>query len=269
MPEQGYLQSFIAGGAGGMSLVVVGHPLDTVKVKLQTSNAYKGTFDCIKKTTAEGGVKALYRGMSAPLYGVTPMYALCFAGYNFGKGVFCDEDAFEKLKLHQIAAAGATSALFTTPILAPGERLKCLLQIQTDNKFKGPKDVAQHLWKQSGGGIAGLRSINRGFCSTLSRDAVASAFYFSSYEYLKSKMTPAGEKSPGALATLFCGGIAGIFNWAFAIPIDNVKSKLQTTPDTLERYPNGARSVVVQMYREDGFRALTNMYRCVSLWITF
>lgn len=33
----GAAKSFIAGGAGGMSLVFVGHPLDTVKVKLQTA----------------------------------------------------------------------------------------------------------------------------------------------------------------------------------------------------------------------------------------
>jgi hypothetical protein len=33
----GAAKSFVAGGAGGMSLVFVGHPLDTVKVKLQTA----------------------------------------------------------------------------------------------------------------------------------------------------------------------------------------------------------------------------------------
>lgn len=30
------------------------------------------------------------------------MYALCFLGYGFGKKMFCDDDAFEKLKLTQI-----------------------------------------------------------------------------------------------------------------------------------------------------------------------
>ena len=84
---------------------------------------------------AQEGIKGLYRGMAAPLTGVTPMYALCFFGYGsrrcpcivathrepgVGKKVFCDDDAFEKLKLGQIAMAGAMSAAFTTPILAPG-----------------------------------------------------------------------------------------------------------------------------------------------------
>jgi hypothetical protein len=58
--------------------------------------------------------------MAAPLAGVAPMYALCFLGYGVGKNIFCDDDAFDKLKLHQIGMAGAVSAFFTTPILGPG-----------------------------------------------------------------------------------------------------------------------------------------------------
>eukprot|EP01063_Lacrimia_lanifica_P033810 TRINITY_DN612_c1_g5_i1.p1 TRINITY_DN612_c1_g5~~TRINITY_DN612_c1_g5_i1.p1 ORF type:complete len:318 (+),score=142.08 TRINITY_DN612_c1_g5_i1:52-954(+) len=263
--EQGFLNSFLAGGAGGMCLVFVGHPLDTVKVKLQTTDLYKGTWDCIQKTVKKDGLAGLYRGMAAPITGVTPMYAMCFAGYGFGKQIFCDADAYEKLKLEQIAAAGAFSAAFTTPILAPGERLKCILQIQADApggaKFKGPMDLGKHLWKEAGGGVAGLRTVNRGFFGTFSRDAVASAWYFSSYEYLKAKLTPEGESSPGAMTTLFCGGTAGILNWAFAIPLDNLKSKLQTDPKTFERYPNGCRSVAAEMYAANGFGALTQMYR--------
>ena len=266
MPEQGFLQSFLAGGAGGMCLVFVGHPLDTVKVKLQTSREFSGTMDCIKSILAKDGVRGMYRGMAAPLYGVTPMYALCFTGYNQGKRVFCDEDAFKKLEtkhIFQIGAAGAFSALFTTPILAPGERLKCMLQIQSaDNqKFKGPMDLGKHLWAESGGGMAGLRTINRGFCATMTRDGVASACYFSSYECLKRYSTPEGAAGPTPFATFMCGGVAGIFNWAFAIPFDTLKSKMQTDPKTFESYPNGMRSVAGQMIKDEGFGAVKQMYR--------
>jgi hypothetical protein len=45
---------------------------------------------------------------------------LILCSYGVGKKIFCDDDAFDKLKLTQIALAGATSAAFTTPILAPG-----------------------------------------------------------------------------------------------------------------------------------------------------
>ena len=129
-PKQpGALKSFIAGGVGGVCLVVVGHPLDTIKVRIQTQviepgkpPMYANMIDCAKKSMKAEGTFALYKGMMAPLAGVTPMYALCFLGYGFGKDIFCDADAYSELKLGQIAAAGAFSAVFTTPILAPGER---------------------------------------------------------------------------------------------------------------------------------------------------
>ena len=54
------LKSFIAGGVGGSCLVLVGHPLDTVKVKLQTMKIvpgqpppYTGVADCVKKTVSQ------------------------------------------------------------------------------------------------------------------------------------------------------------------------------------------------------------------------
>lgn len=67
------LKSFIAGGVGGCSLVVVGHPLDTAKVILQTQTTlpgekpqFTGAFDCLKKTFQRGGIQAVYRGVRPP-----------------------------------------------------------------------------------------------------------------------------------------------------------------------------------------------------------
>lgn len=70
------LRSLAAGGVGGVCAVVVGHPFDLVKVRLQTAEkgVYKGAIDVVTKTVArEGLVRGLYAGVSAPLVGVTPM----------------------------------------------------------------------------------------------------------------------------------------------------------------------------------------------------
>jgi solute carrier family 25 carnitine/acylcarnitine transporter 20/29 len=70
------LRALIAGGVGGVCAVVVGHPFDLVKVRLQTSErgVYTGAMDVVRKTVAkEGLARGLYAGVSAPLVGVTPM----------------------------------------------------------------------------------------------------------------------------------------------------------------------------------------------------
>ena len=61
-------REFIAGYAAGMALVAAGHPFDTVKVRLQTSNAFTGPIDCLRRTIAKEGFLGLYKGVSAPLF---------------------------------------------------------------------------------------------------------------------------------------------------------------------------------------------------------
>ncbi|UYV65141.1 SLC25A20 [Cordylochernes scorpioides] len=202
------------------------------------------------------GFLGLYKGMAAPLAGVTPMFAVCFFGYGVGRKLQ-QKTPDQELAPHQIFQAGMLSGVFTTAIMVPGERIKCLLQIQaasqdpTTIKYKGPIDCATKLYREGG-----IRSIYKGTAATLLRDVPASGMYFMSYELLKKALTPAG-KSPADLsvgATLFAGGMAGIFNWMVAIPPDVLKSRLQTAPEGT--YPNGIRDVFRKTMKEEGIRAL-------------
>ena len=67
--------------------------------------------------------------MSAPLTGVAPIFAISFLGYGLGKKIVTGSNDAELTKL-QILYAGAFSGIFTTSIMAPGERIKCLLQVR-------------------------------------------------------------------------------------------------------------------------------------------
>lgn len=70
------LRSFAAGGFGGVCAVVVGHPFDLVKVRMQTAEkgVYSSAIDVVRKSVARDGLRrGLYAGVSAPLVGVTPM----------------------------------------------------------------------------------------------------------------------------------------------------------------------------------------------------
>jgi solute carrier family 25 carnitine/acylcarnitine transporter 20/29 len=174
----------------------------------------------------------------------------------------------------QNANAGALAGVLTTCVMVPGERIKCLLQVQTASsgpaKYSGPVDVVKQLYKEGG-----MRSIYRGTGATLLRgwsfelefilsfsfsDVPASAAYLSVYEYLKKLF--AGEKgrdklTPGAI--LLAGGFAGIANWSVCIPADVLKSRLQTAPEG--KYPNGVRDVFKEVIRTEGptglFRGFT------------
>ena len=52
-------RSLIAGGVGGVCAVVVGHPFDLVKVRMQTAEkgVYSGAIDVVRKTVAREGLR--------------------------------------------------------------------------------------------------------------------------------------------------------------------------------------------------------------------
>jgi len=53
------LRALVAGGVGGVFAVVVGHPFDLVKVRLQTADkgVYSGAMDVVRKTIAQNGAR--------------------------------------------------------------------------------------------------------------------------------------------------------------------------------------------------------------------
>lgn len=261
MAETSPLKGFISGGVGGICLVVTGHPLDTMKVRIQTmpipgpgqTPLYAGTFDCAKKIFLKEGPRGFYKGMAAPVVGVTPIFAISFFGYNVGKAMQQDKPD-DPLTYPQHFLAGMVAGMFSSTIMAPGERIKCLLQIQQSAataKYAGPVDCAKQLYREGG-----IRSIYKGTMATFLRDVPASGMYFMSYEWLQHILTPEGKtrKDLSAWRTLFAGGMAGIFNWIVALPPDTLKSRLQTAPEGT--YPKGIRSVFAQMIKEEGIMAL-------------
>lgn len=52
-------KSFLSGGFGGVSCVLVGHPFDLTKTRLQTAapGTYTGAIDVVRKTVAADGIK--------------------------------------------------------------------------------------------------------------------------------------------------------------------------------------------------------------------
>ncbi|KAJ2534550.1 carnitine transporter, partial [Coemansia sp. RSA 1933] len=153
-----------------------------------------------------------------------------------------------------ILFAGGFSAVPTTALMAPMERIKCSLQVGAASgsgaAYKGPVDAAMGIVR-----AGGIGSLFKGTCATLLRDVPGSVAYFGAYELIKRGLTSqgAGQGSVSPVAIVAAGGLAGMANWAVAIPPDVLKSRLQTAPEG--RY-SGVRQVFVEMMRTEGAGAL-------------
>ena len=201
----------------GVCSVLVGHPFDLVKVRMQTdyndkdnskdkpaTKVKRGTFGTLKDILKKEGLPGLYRGVSAPMIAVAPIWAVSFWGFDTGDKLV--RAAFglsssARLNILQLCIAGGFSALPTALVMVPCERIKCILQTQSD-KYKGLSDCASQLYQQKG--LAGLY---KGTALTLMRDIPGNMVYFGVYELAKQRM------GPGPAGALVAGALAGISFW--------------------------------------------------------
>ena len=76
------IKDVVAGTIGGITTVLVGHPLDTIKVRLQTNTEYSSMLQCVRATLAKEGLSGFYSGMSSPLAGEALFNAVQFLSYG-------------------------------------------------------------------------------------------------------------------------------------------------------------------------------------------
>jgi len=238
-------------------VVLVGHPLDLIKVRMQTAGAASGAASAsvlgmFSNTFRTEGIRGLYRGVSAPLTAVTPLFAVSFWGYDMGQRLvqWASPSSIE-LSLSQKCIAGGLSAIPCTVLMAPSERIKCLLQTSS-GQYSGMVDCAKSVYR-----TGGITSIYKGTALTLMRDIPGSVAWFGTYEAVKLGMMKAqgiedmSRLSP--LSVLTAGGCAGMACWIVSIPADVLKSRFQSAPEGTYK---GVYDVYAKLMANEGPAAL-------------
>ncbi|ODQ66593.1 mitochondrial carrier [Nadsonia fulvescens var. elongata DSM 6958] len=227
---------FIAGIFSGVAKLAVGHPFDTIKVRLQTAEAgrFNGAFDCVRKTISNEGFRALYKGASPPLVGWMVMDSVMLGSlHNYRR---CVKDYMypheSKLTLTGHCIAGMLAGWTVSFVAAPIENIKARLQIQYDAKTKlytGPIDCAAKLVQQNG--IAGLY---KGLFSTMIFRSNF-VFWWGSYEVFTQAFKKHTQLSNPAI-NFWAGGLSASVFWITAYPSDVVKQYIMTDSVTSPKY---------------------------------
>ncbi|VDD87601.1 unnamed protein product [Enterobius vermicularis] len=117
----------------GVSLLV-GHPLDTIKTRLQTMNMYAGFQDCLTKTVTNESMFGLYKGMFLPFVSAGALHSLLFASYATTLKCLKPERVRssnnEELPLREIVLATLVSAVVQLIPGIPIELVKTKLQFK-------------------------------------------------------------------------------------------------------------------------------------------
>jgi solute carrier family 25 carnitine/acylcarnitine transporter 20/29 len=267
---------FWAGYISGAVGIIVGNPLDLIKVRLQATPSAPfatATPSALSYTSQFSSAGSLIRGATAPILGYGALNALLFVSYNRTSDFLNANELGAPPNLWTTWLAGAIGGLATWVVSTPTELVKCQAQLSSSTSWSITKTVLRN---------EGVRGLYFGGVVTALRDSIGYGFYFWSYElstrYMVSRMRdtsgqlPQGNSKVGieeAAKVLLCGGLAGVVTWASIFPLDVIKTRVQTqVQDGRETRPllDGSSS---QLRRLGATELAKNAYRNEGLSVFF
>ncbi|KAI3393467.1 hypothetical protein diail_4231 [Diaporthe ilicicola] len=262
-------KGFVAGVFSGIAKLSVGHPFDTVKVRLQTTDParFSGPLQCLLQTIRNEGLSGLYKGATPPVVGWMFMDSIMLGSLTVYRRLLRDNifnpplhplhDPNLPLPAHGHGLAGILAGSTVSFVAAPVEHVKARLQIQyaakkSERLYSGPIDCVSKIWRAHG-----VRGLYRGLTATL---LFRSFFFFwwGSYDMFSRWMKNSTNLSAPAI-NFWAGGLSAQVFWLTSYPSDVVKQRIMTDPlggglgDGTRRFRTW-REAAVAVYRDSGLK---------------
>ncbi|KAI9822305.1 MAG: hypothetical protein M1827_000023 [Pycnora praestabilis] len=159
---------FWAGYISGAAGIIIGNPLDLVKVRLQAGTPIAASSPRSVSGQFNNAGALIREGVTAPILGYGALNALLFVSYNRTLALFGDDPSMPT-NVWKAWCAGAVGGLATWVVSTPTELIKCRAQLS--NNQQSSWDVTKEVWKNGG-----LRGFYFGGGVTSIRDAVGYGF---------------------------------------------------------------------------------------------
>ncbi|KAL6948677.1 hypothetical protein ACO0QE_001150 [Hanseniaspora vineae] len=254
-------KEIVSGLSGGTMTILITHPLDLIKVRLQLSrssntSSYKGIIKNTILNTQQNGsqfknsVKEAYRGLGINLLGNAVSWGMYFGLYRFYKDLihdtFVPRNSFDLVqsnfnkdqKMNSLMylgaawGAGITTSVLTNPIWVVKTRIMGSTKYDPTNyqnyqKIKSTfKDMIQK---------EGWKSLTKGLVPSI-LGVSQGAIYFSCYDTLKIRWFHSEgdlvEKKLTALDYITITTLSKMISVTSVYPLQLIKSNLQYNRDT-------------------------------------
>jgi len=155
-PYKFVLKNLLAGGIAGSITSTVVYPLDFARTRLGVDVAkqhgerqFKGMGDCIRTTYKTDGLRGLYRGAGASIFGIFIYRGLYFGVYDSGKAVVIQDNdpLMKKFLFAQLCV------IVSETIAYPTDTVKRMLMMQSSRKdvmYTGVIDCCRKVYQKEG-----------------------------------------------------------------------------------------------------------------------
>lgn len=225
----------IAGCCSGCAGVLVCHPFDVIRTRIQISKVSRSATECFREVILKYGVKGLYTGIMAPFFAQGIYKAVIFTTNNLvSRHVFTGQSSNYTTFL-----SGAIAGSLNSIIVAPVELLRTR---QISSVTKGSYASLFNNLLLDGG----FRGLFRGLVPAALRDGLGVGAYFLTFDLCKKFITAnistdgstslstgsnakQTSSSSHLIVKLISGSCAGIAFWVVALPIDTVKTIFESS----------------------------------------
>ena len=260
---------FTGGTIGGTVSVLVGQPLDTVKVKMQTfPHLYKNAIQCFSNTLrVEGFRHGLYAGTLPAIAANVAENSVLFMFYGTIQRLIMkavDKNHENELSIFENGMSGFSAAFFSSLTLCPTELVKCRLQAIREQSGNGAKSepvgvfqLCRQIYRAEG-----FRGFFHGLVPTFWREMPGYFFFFAAYDmsrttFMKYLNSPSKDDI-GSIPTIISGGIGGCALWGIIFPADVIKSRKQVMSMDVNSssHKQSMYRMMAEIIKQDGIKGL-------------
>ena len=245
-PKPSAVRSVIAGSSAGAVEIAITYPFEFWKTRAQLNRRLP---DSKKLPWPRFPSKEWYAGCTTLIIGNSIKAGVRFVAFDAYKNMLADADG--KVSGPRTVVAGFGAGI-TESLLAvtPFESIKTQLiddQKRAHPRMRGFLHGSALIAREKG-----IRGFFQGFVPTTARQAANSAVRFSTYTWIKqfaeSYVAP-GEKL-GMISTFGIGSLAGIVTVYTTMPLDTVKTRMQSL-EARQLYKNSF-ACAVTIYKTEG-----------------
>jgi len=256
-------EDFMLGGVAAAISKTAAAPIERIKLMVQNQDEmikagrlatpYNGVMDCFRRTVADEGMTALWRGNTANVIRYFPTQALNFAFKDYFKRMFNknkDRDGYAMWFLGNLASggcAGAASLFFVYSLDYARTRLANDAKSAKgggDRQFNGLIDVYKKTIASDG--IAGLY---RGFVISCVGIIVYRGCYFGFFDTLKP-MILTGDLADSFFLSFCLGYAVTVAAGLASYPLDTIRRRMMMTSGEAVKYRSSIHCAQVIMANE-------------------
>eukprot|EP01041_Mallomonas_annulata_P008171 gene8171-16792_t len=228
------ITGMVSGAFAGATVDIILFPIDTIKTRLQSKAGITFSISVLAN---------MYNGILPAIAASAPSAATFFGAYDSLQRYLVPRFKAEHQPFaHMLSACGGNLA--QSVIRVPFEVVKQRLQAGVDTSAMS---AVSNIIKAQG-----FRGLYKGWGALAARDLPFDAIQFPIYEFMKVSLKKHFKRELYPWETSVCGSIAGGFTAAVTTPLDVIKTRIMTSPESY----NSMADCLLKILANEGPKAL-------------